>query len=112
MSLAWATVAIVVLLLPGIMFLIGLFSRERYSRDAAFQSPVIPLAFSIAVALLIHGVYYAFIDSWLCGRRIPCVSMTYVLASLQISDSNTIKMIDVASNFSVHRQAILLYLLL
>lgn len=111
MSLAWATIAILVLLLPGIFFLIGLFSRERYSREAAFQSPVLPIAFSVTVAAAIHLLYLAFLDGLVCEYLDRCVNLKIVLSVLTSPNGDT-AIDQIAKNFSVYRRTIPTYLLL
>jgi hypothetical protein len=56
MSLAWATVALIVFLLPGIFFFIGLASYERLSREIIRSSVVSEVAMACAIALAIHFV--------------------------------------------------------
>lgn len=56
MSLAWATIALIVFLLPGIFFFIGLASYERLSREIIRSSVVSEVAMACAIALAIHFV--------------------------------------------------------
>lgn len=54
MSLAWATIALIVFLLPGIFFFIGLASYERLSREIIRSGVVSEVAMASAIALAIH----------------------------------------------------------
>lgn len=54
MSVAWTTVAIIALLLPGVFFLIGLATSERYSREIVRASAVSEIAVALLVAILVH----------------------------------------------------------
>ena len=56
MSLAWTTVAIVALLLPGVFFFLGLSTYERLSRETIRSGVVSELALAIFVAALIHAL--------------------------------------------------------
>lgn len=56
MSLAWATVAIILLLLPGIFFFIGLASYERLSREIIRSSVVSEVAMATVIAIAIHFI--------------------------------------------------------
>lgn len=56
MSFAWASVAIVLLLLPGIFFFIGLASYERLSREVIRSGVVSEVAMAIAIATGIHFI--------------------------------------------------------
>ena len=54
MSLAWATIALILFLLPGIFFFIGLASYERLSREIIRSSVVSEVAMASAIAIGIH----------------------------------------------------------
>lgn len=54
MALAWAPVAIILLLLPGIFFFIGLASFERVSREIIRTTVVSEIAMAIVIAIAIH----------------------------------------------------------
>ena len=56
MSLAWATITLIVFLLPGIFFFIGLASYERLSREIIRSSVVSEVAMACAIAIAIHFV--------------------------------------------------------
>jgi len=56
MSLAWAPVAIILLLLPGIFFFIGLASYKRLSREIIRSSVVSEVAMATVIAIGIHFV--------------------------------------------------------
>lgn len=56
MSLAWASIAIVLLLLPGVFFFIGLASYERLSREIIRSGVVSEVALATAIAIGIHFV--------------------------------------------------------
>jgi hypothetical protein len=56
MSVAWTTVAIIVVLLPGIFFIAGLAAHERQPREIVRASVVGEIAFALFVAILIHLV--------------------------------------------------------
>src|SRR5262245_60731929 len=54
MSAAWTTFAVVALLLPGVAFLIGFHSRERYSREIVKSTAVGEVGMAIFLAIAIH----------------------------------------------------------
>ena len=56
MSLAWAPIAIILLLLPGVFFFIGLASYERLSREIIRSSVISEVAMATAIAIGIHFV--------------------------------------------------------
>lgn len=51
MSLAWAPIAIILLLLPGVFFFIGLASYERLSREIIRSSVISEVAMATAIAI-------------------------------------------------------------
>lgn len=56
MSIAWATIALILFLLPGIFFFIGLASYERLSREIIRSSVVSEVAMAAAIAIGIHFI--------------------------------------------------------
>jgi len=53
-SLAWTTVLIVTLLLPGLAFFAGFWARERYSRELVRSSAVGEVGMAVFVAIVLH----------------------------------------------------------
>lgn len=76
MKLAWSTIVVLLFLLPGFLFLVGVYSSNYVSRDvAAWKTPgqlagVLSVAFSIHAAIFVffnpvHGLFYGmFPDTW------------------------------------------------
>jgi len=56
MSLAWATLALILFLLPGVFFFIGLATYERLSREIIRSGVVSEVAMASAIAIAIHTV--------------------------------------------------------
>jgi hypothetical protein len=54
MSLAWAPIAVLVLLLPGVFFFIGLATFERLSREIIRSSVISEVAMAVVIAIAIH----------------------------------------------------------
>lgn len=54
MSLAWAPLAIILLLLPGVFFFIGLASYERLPREIVRSGVISEVAMATAIAIGIH----------------------------------------------------------
>ena len=62
MSVAWATIAIIALLFPGVFFFLGLSSTERFSREVVRSNAIGDVGLAILVALCLHMVVYAILS--------------------------------------------------
>jgi hypothetical protein len=58
MSLAWATVVLVVLLLPGILFCVAVYIPEQFTRDMAPKNALGQLAGVVLVSFVVHGLLF------------------------------------------------------
>lgn len=54
-SIAWSTVFLLVLLLPGFFFFAGLYAPERFARDLGPRNALGGLAATVLVAFLVHA---------------------------------------------------------
>src|SRR5688500_6630062 len=88
MSIAWATVVIVVLLLPGFAFFWGLSAPNQVARAVAPASPLAQLAGVVVISFFVHAGAYLFINAWLCAANsiltVPCVDFDELSALLRI----------------------------
>jgi hypothetical protein len=91
MSIAWATVVIVVLLLPGFAFFWGLYSPNQVTREVSPASPLAQLAGVVIISFLIHACAYFVINTRLCLGTgpgalpgMPCVDFDEFAALLRI----------------------------
>lgn len=88
MSLVWTTIVLLVLLLPGFLFFVGLYSTERMSRDLA-GGALGQLAGVVLVAFLAHGILYLILSP---GCRLwdwfPCISLPHLASVLQLTGLN------------------------
>jgi hypothetical protein len=58
MSVAWTTILIIALLLPGVLFFIGLHFEERFSREIIRSNAIGEVGLAILVALTFHFFAY------------------------------------------------------
>lgn len=58
MSVAWTTILIIALLLPGVLFFIGLYFEERFSREIIRSNAIGEVGLAILVALTFHLFAY------------------------------------------------------
>lgn len=68
-SIALSTVLILVLLLPGFFFVVGLYAPERFARDAAPQNPLAAFASTVCFAFLSHSLLTFLLS--LSGETVP-----------------------------------------
>lgn len=78
MSLAWGTLVVVVLLLPGILFFAGTYLPEQFTREAEQRSPLGQLAGTLAVSIGVHWVLFEINKAW-CPEVLPCVDLALLL---------------------------------
>lgn len=66
MSVAWTTVVVLALLLPGISFFGGLYSSDRFPRDFGRNSPFSDIGLAIFAAAAIHFLFILglIVTSW------------------------------------------------
>jgi len=62
MTALWATVAVVALLLPGVTFFHGFYSKERYSRELIRSNAIGEVGMALFVALLIHFLLWTLLS--------------------------------------------------
>ena len=88
MSIAWATVVIVVLLLPGFAFFWGLYAPNQVTREVSPASPLAQLAGVVVISFFVHAGAYLFINAGLCAGTsmlpVPCVDFDELSALLRI----------------------------
>lgn len=65
MSIAWTTLLIIALLLPGVFFFTGYATRERYTREIVKSSAIGEVGAAVAIAIAIHLLSWGFLT--LCG---------------------------------------------
>lgn len=81
MSIAWGSLVLLILLLPGILFFVGTYLPEQFTRDAEQRSPLGQLAAALLIALVVHGVLYALLATW-CRGRFPCIDLELLLQTI------------------------------
>ena len=74
MSIAWGSLVLLVVLLPGVLFFVGIYWPEQFTRESEPRSPLGQLAGALLVAFVVHGLAYATLTS-ACGTWLPCISL-------------------------------------
>jgi hypothetical protein len=103
MSIAWTTIAVLVLLLPGFVFIARLYSVERTARESS-ASPLAFLAGAIPAAFVIQVGLYLILHSR--------IDLRAVLAVLQLQGAEAISLGELAAILRASRGGIVGYVLL
>lgn len=111
MSIAWGSLVLLFVLLPGVLFFVGLYMPEKFTRDAVERSALGQLAAVLFVSLCVHGTFY-WISPWICGSWIPCMDLEGFVAALLVDRAPAQTAHNVVLGIADFRGWILLYLLL
>lgn len=110
MSIAWGSLVLLIVLLPGVLFFIGIYWPEQFTREAQPRSPLGQLAGSLLVAFLVHGLAYSVL-SGLCAGRFPCVSTSALLEAITIDATTHDALARTASMLHSYRWWIFAYVM-
>jgi hypothetical protein len=110
-AIAWATIAILVLLLPGFMFFTGFYAPSRFSRDTTPRSTVGQLAAIVLVAFIVHVVLmWSTRVALLVFPKLPQVDLRLVLSALQAGTAGSASVNELSESLSEHWVVIPLYI--
>lgn len=108
MSIAWGSLVLLILLLPGILFFVGALLVERFTRDAEQRTPLGQLAGTLVIAFGIHGALFAVLTHF-CGRVFPCIDVRALLLILNASPQFPDALAESARMLTANRWWILIY---
>ena len=103
MSLAWGSLVLLLVLLPGVLFFVGLYFPEKFALGQ--------LAGVLLIAILVHGVLYN-VSPLLCGKYLPCIDIRLFLRALTLDKPENSSLPAVADNIAENRGWILGYIAL
>lgn len=83
MSIAWGSLVLLIVLLPGVLFFVGTYLPDQFTREAEARSPLGHLAGALLLAFFIHGLAFSAL-SGMCGSSLPCIDMSLVLDAVSI----------------------------
>jgi hypothetical protein len=89
MSLAWGTISVLVLLLPGFVFFATVYLPGRFSREASPLNPVAQVATAVLVSLFVHGTLLLLLPETRCSGWVQCPDLGAVLVLLQVAPSRS-----------------------
>jgi hypothetical protein len=100
-SIAWSTIAFLVLLLPGFLFFVGLYLPENFTRETAPRSALGQLAAIVLVSFLVHGLAYSLSRTFV-GPSInefpPEINLGHILQLLQVEGLNDTEFAEVIAS--------------
>jgi len=111
-SLAWSTVALLVLLLPGFLFFVGLYLPERISRDVVPGGTLTQLGGIVLVAFFINALVFS-VHTTACDvfSCLPCIRFDYALGAFNANLKDAVPSEALARNITENRWWILGYFL-
>lgn len=74
MSIAWGSLVLLIVLLPGVLFFVGLHIPEKFTRDTVEQGALAQLTAVLCVSLFVHGTLF-WLSPRVCGSGVPCVDL-------------------------------------
>ncbi|MFG1203555.1 hypothetical protein V5F29_14295 [Xanthobacter aminoxidans] len=77
MSIAWATVAIILMLLPGAAFLIGLAHKDRFSREILKTGVLSEFSTALYISIILNLMVYAFTPLHFIKKVIHLFSVSF-----------------------------------
>lgn len=92
MSIAWATIVLVVLLLPGFVFFWGFYAPHQVTRETVPTSPLAQLAAVVVFSFAVHAIAYTLLNDvgWcrrpggVAGLDVPCVDFDQLGVMLRL----------------------------
>ncbi len=72
MSIAWGSLVLLIILLPGVLFFVGIYWPEQFTREAEQRSPLGQLAGILLAAFVVRATFAA---NSVCGSRVACISI-------------------------------------
>lgn len=88
MSLAWSSLVLLIVLLPGVLFFVGIYLPEQFTRESEPRSPLGQLAGALLIAFVVHGLGYAILSS-VCFGRFPCISIQELLNVINVAPEHS-----------------------
>ena len=72
-----------IVLLPGVLFFVGTYWPEQFTREAEPRSPLGQLAGALLIAFVVHGLAYSILTGF-CVSRFPCISIESLLDVINV----------------------------
>lgn len=108
MSIAWGSLVLLVVLLPGVLFFVGIYWPEQFTRETEPRSPLGQLAGALLVAFVVHGFAYSLLSS-VCGGQFPCISISAWLQTINMDPKDVAEVRRIGSMMRQFRWWIVAY---
>ena len=109
MSLAWGSLVVLLLLLPGVLFFVGLYMPETFSREMVERSALGQLSAVIFVSFIAHTTLVSIVSIG-CPRVTPCVNFAEVIRVLTLDKPDRATIASVGGMLHTHAMQIVLYI--
>jgi hypothetical protein len=86
MTIAWGSLVLLVLLLPGFLFFLGIYWPEKFTRENEQRSPLGHLAAVLLVSVVVQALGFAVVSAG-CRWSIPCINVGLLLDTLNPTES-------------------------
>jgi hypothetical protein len=111
MSLAWGTISVLVLLLPGFVFFATVYVPGRFTREASPLNPIGQAATAVLVSLFVHGGLLLMLPTESCSGWVKCLDLGAVLALMQVAPSKPEALPELATKIIASLPQVLAYFL-
>ncbi len=109
MSLAWSSVVVLLLLLPGVLFFVGLYMPEKFTRETTERSALGHVSAVVVVSLVVHALLL-FITRQLPANW-PRVDFAALIQAVTLDHAVKEATIPVAAMLEKYAEAIFAYLI-
>ncbi len=110
MSLAWGSLVLLVVLLPGVLFFVGVYLPEQFTREIETQSALGQLAGVLLIAIVVHLSLYTILTPF-CDGWMPCIRVDLLLDTINLDSKTPGATVRLNEMFKAHHIAILAYIL-
>lgn len=110
MSIAWGSLVLLIVLLPGVLFFVGTYLPDQFTREAEARSPLGHLAGALLITFFVHGLAYSTLTG-LCGDIVPCIDLGLLLDTVSIDPNVSGSTKLVSRKIAKYRWSIFSYVL-
>jgi hypothetical protein len=102
MAIAWSTLIVLVLLIPGLVAVFGVYVSDKVSRDVVPQTLLPQLAVLITVSVFVHSVAYLLLNKSFHHEAIPQIDLAVVSSVPSIGNNAASTYKDLVKNIDTY----------